>query len=322
MNIEIVRKNSAWKRFQEDLRKGLGHAYIVIGEDSELVSSFLYFASLACFCPTICCECATCQSIAEGSHPDVFWGDGGKMKVKEDVEPMLERVEVKPIQGDKKVFIIENADKLNVVCQNKLLKTFEEPPPHVTFLLGASGESGLLATIRSRGKKLLLDTLSSEDILTELTEDGTDYDTASLSAAYGMGNLTKARLFSQGGDYRDRFEQVFLMMMQLKKSSQIAQYAVGENFTKDNIGMTLDFMEILLSDAMKLLLGSTASTCTVGRENDLMRVSSGFTAAGLAMALEAIQKAREQLNFYVNVANVANGVLFGILEARYKWQKK
>ena len=137
-----------------------------------------------------------------------------------------------------------------------------------------------------------------------------------------MGNLDKARKFAEGGDYREQYEQVFVMLMQMKKSAQIAEYALGENFSKEKIALTLDFTEIILSDAMKTLLKTDARKFTVGRERDLVQVAAGFTAQGLAMAIEAVNTAREQLKFNVNAANVANGVLFGILEARYKWQKR
>ena len=322
MNFSLVEKNKAWRQFYRDVKEGLGHAYIFIGEDRELLSSFLHFATLACFCKNVCCECPTCVSVAEGSHPDVYRRNGEGMKVKEDIEPLLDLVEIKPVRADKKVFVIENADKLNAACQNKLLKTFEEPPSYVTMILGASSESGLLSTIRSRGKKLYPEPLPASDVADELIEDGVEKSTAYLAAAYSMGNLYKARKFAEEGDYREQYEQVFEMLMQMKKSSQIAEYALGPNFSKEKIGLTLDFMDVILSDAMKVTLETEAQRFTVGREYDLRKVASGFSAQGLAMSLEAINAAREQLNFNVNAANVANGVLFGILEARYKWQKK
>ena len=322
MNFSLVEKTIAWKQFFRDVQEGLGHAYIFISEDEEQLSSFMHFSTLACFCPTVCCECETCQSVADGSHPDVYRKNGDGMKVKDDMEPLLERVEMRPVRAERKVFVIENADKMNPSCQNKLLKTFEEPPPHVTMILGASSESGLLPTIRSRGKKLYPEPLSSRDIIGELTEDGFDEDTATVAAAYSMGNLMRARKFAEGGNYRDQYEQVFEMLMQLKKSGQIAEYVMGPNFAKDRIALTLDFMDVILSDAMKELLQTDARRFTVGRERDLRQVASGFSAQGIAMSLEAINVAREQLKFNVNAANVANGVLFAMLEARYKWQKK
>ena len=322
MNFTLVEKNRAWKQFFGDVQKGLGHAYIFVSEDQELLASFLHFAALACFCPDVCCECDTCVSVAEGSHPDVERRTGNGMKVKEDLEPLLERVEMRPVRGNRKVIIIEEADKMNASCQNKLLKTFEEPPPYITMILGASSENGLLSTIRSRGKKIYPETLSSSDIKEELMEDGIDEETATVASVYSMGNLYKARQFASGGDYREQYEQVFLMLMQMKKSAQIAEYALSDNFSKEKIALTLDFMDIILSDAMKYLTGTDAKKFTVGRERDLIQVAAGFSAQGLAMAIEAVNAAREQLKFNVGVANVANGVLFGILEARYKWQRK
>ena len=322
MNFSLVENTIAWKQFYRDVKEGLGHAYIFISEDGEQLASFLHFAALACFCPDVCCECETCQSVADGSHPDVYRKNGDGMKVKDDMEPLLDRVEMCPVKGSRKVFVIENADKMNPVCQNKLLKTFEEPPAYVTMILGASSESGLLSTIRSRGKKLYPQPLASSQIVGELTEDGFDGDTAAIAAAYSMGNLQKARQFAEGGNYRDQYEQVFEMLMTLKKSGQIAEYVVGPNFTKEKIALTLDFMDVILSDAMKELLQTDAQRFTVGRERDLRQVAAGFSAQGIAMSLEAINVAREQLKFNVNAANVASGVLFAILEARYKWQKK
>ena len=184
MNFDIVRRNAAWIRFEKDVRtQTVSHAYLVCGEDDDLRASFLTLACLRILCPTACGECDTCRTVLNGNHPEIIRLDGNdKIKV-EDLKAVTDELYIRPAIGDKKIFIIDNADLLSPQVQNKLLKTYEEPPAYLIIFLAAKHENSLLQTVRSRGKKLYLEDVPTALIAQELVDNGENEETAEIAAA-------------------------------------------------------------------------------------------------------------------------------------------
>lgn len=323
MNFDLVRKNVAYKRFACDVERGaVSHAYIVCGEDDELRDSFFLLAEMKLLCPKACGECAVCTQVLNREYVEVLKLDGRDKPTVKDVNELLEQVYVKCIIGDKKIAVIDNAELLSPAAQNKLLKTYEEPPENLVIFLGVSHESGLLATLRSRGKKLYLEDVSAADIAEELIQNGEDALTAETAAAFSMGNYSKAEKFCREEGFRDLYEKTFALMAEMKRSSSVPEYVYGGLFEKDVVKITLDFMEIILCDVMKKVTGSTAPLYTVNREYDLARAAEGYTAQSAAAAIIAVNEARKRLSANMNAYSVGGWLLMEILEAKYKWQKK
>ena len=110
--------------------------------------------------------------------------------------------------------------------------------------------------------------------------------------------------------------------MNLKKSSQIPEFAYKKEFGKDDISITLDFMEIILSDVMKEVTNSSAPKFVKSREFDVKTIAKGYSPDSVSVAITLINEARKKLTANINPSNVAVSLLFGILEAKYKWQKR
>lgn len=324
MNFEPVKRNSAYKKFVSDTRKGkLNHAYIFYSEDDALRETFLTLAVMNVHCKHGACgECETCRQIMEGVYPEHIKLDAkDKISVK-DIEGLIESVSIKCVVGDRKTVVIDNAELLTPQVQNKLLKTYEEPPDYLTIFLGAKHENGLLSTIKSRGKKLYLEDLSAADVAKELTENGVDEETAFTAAAFSMGNYSKAEKFCSDEKYRETYEKTFEMMLNLKKSNQVPDYVYGGLFEADTIKITLDFMEIILCDVLKIVTKSKLPLFTVDREYDVKKIAEGFTAESAAAAIEQLNTARAYLASNVNATATAGKTLLGILEEKYTWRKK
>ena len=101
-----------------------------------------------------CDSCKSCHAFNHGNHPDVIYFQplkNGKTYTIEDVrEQLLETVDLKPFQYEKKIYIIEKADTLNIQSQNALLKTLEEPPAYVIFILATTEVNKIPITVLSR----------------------------------------------------------------------------------------------------------------------------------------------------------------------------
>lgn len=100
-----------------------------------------------------CGKCHGCSMFNAGSHPDFFVLDEEPVKI-ESVRRMNDELYVKPLISDRKVFIVEHADKMNQESQNAFLKSFEEPPYYAVIILVSSSVHKLLPTIVSRGTKV------------------------------------------------------------------------------------------------------------------------------------------------------------------------
>lgn len=320
MIFDLLKNTPSYLMLKKDRdNKTLGHAYLVVSEDSLARKNFLTLAALTVICKNTCAECASCSRILNGIHVDVKTYDGAKMSVK-DINSLVDDTQTRSIEGGKKLYLVDNAEGLSAAAQNKLLKTYEEPGEDIVIFLAAANESSILTTIRSRAKILYIPPFPSKDIVNMLLQNGFDRDNAEVAAAYAQGSLERAERMSGEEGYKQAFVETLEVLSTLKNSKQLVDYIFLPVFSKENIDLTLDFLEIILSDILILVSGADIELKTAHRDYDLRQIQKDFTPAGAAMALLAISEGRKMLHFNINATSVAEKILFDILEARYKWQ--
>lgn len=140
------------------------HAMLLVGPQAlgrELVTIELAAALVCQEGGSVWCACPSCARVRGGVHPDVVLvqGTGASKKINiEQVRGIVEQAPGKPFEGRHRVWILDGVEsgKLGPEAANALLKTLEEPPPHVRFLLLAANPEGVLATIRSRCQTTML----------------------------------------------------------------------------------------------------------------------------------------------------------------------
>lgn len=130
-------------------------AVLLSGPDGSGKADFAQAIAAALLCtgpsPRPCSACASCHKVAHGTHPDLIVIDEGDSEIKvETARGIRDEAAILPNDGDRKVFIIRHADRMNANAQNALLKVLEEPPRYVFFVLVSSQPDVLLQTIRSR----------------------------------------------------------------------------------------------------------------------------------------------------------------------------
>ncbi|MGQ4877474.1 DNA polymerase III subunit gamma/tau [Billgrantia sp. LNSP4103-1] len=117
-----------------------------------------------------CGECDSCRAIDEGRFVDLIEVDAASRTKVEDTRELLDNVQYAPTQGRYKVYLIDEVHMLSTSSFNALLKTLEEPPPHVKFLLATTDPQKLPATVLSRCLQFTLKNMPPERIVTHLAK--------------------------------------------------------------------------------------------------------------------------------------------------------
>lgn len=137
----------------------LSHAYLITGPGREEFARRMAAALLCTGEKKPCGSCPHCRKTAAGIHPDVtcLRSEEGKAEITVDqVRRLRADAYIRPNEGERKLYLIEEAQRLNPSAQNALLKVLEEGPAYVVFLLTAEGAGQLLPTIRSRCGEIFL----------------------------------------------------------------------------------------------------------------------------------------------------------------------
>lgn len=143
--------------------------------------------------------CEECELIAEGNHPDVYELDAASRTGVDNVrEEIINSVNFAPVRGKYKIYIIDEVHMLTTAAFNALLKTLEEPPAHVIFVLCTTDPQKILETILSRCQRFDFHRIGNEDIERRLAyvceQEGFDYDDEALAivARHAKGGMRDA----------------------------------------------------------------------------------------------------------------------------------
>ncbi|MBF0328165.1 MAG: DNA polymerase III subunit gamma/tau [Nitrospirae bacterium] len=147
----------------------VAHAYIFSGPRGVGKTTSARILSKALNCtsgptPEPCGKCGSCIAVVEGSSIDVSEIDGASNTGVDNIRDLRERVRYAPSESKYKVYIIDEAHMLSTAAFNALLKTLEEPPPHVVFVLATTEPRKIPATVLSRCQHLPFRRISSQDI--------------------------------------------------------------------------------------------------------------------------------------------------------------
>ena len=316
MAFGLIKNTTAYKIFANDKISGTSsHATLIVCDDSFMLKKYLkiFAQTLMCDEEEPCFNCRTCRLIDAENYQDVVFYPTGKKLVVNDVSDLISKSYVKPLESDKKLFVINNMQDANPQSQNKLLKILEEPPENTFILLGTTSTYPLLSTILSRVKRLDIPHFTDEEIFNELTSDYPDTDRLKTAIKLSGGKVGEVISRYESGEGEDVEDLVLNIFNNMKTSRDVIKYS--SKITKDNIQ---DFIVI----TSKLISEVTAIKSNSKKANEKLKfIVENYSFGALVFALEKLREAEKALAFNGNTTAIADGILFGIVEGKNKWSK-
>ncbi|HVE99695.1 MAG TPA: DNA polymerase III subunit delta' [Mycobacteriales bacterium] len=226
--------------------EGMTHAWLFTGPPGSGRSIAARSFAAALQCPDRGCgHCSSCRQVVANSAPDVTVIRPDRVEImKADAEQIIGRMARAPQSSPWTVVVLEDADRLNEVAGNMLLKTLEEPPPHAVLMLCAPSVEDVLPTIRSRCRSVTLGLPGVDAITAVLTAEGIPTAEARWAANAAQGHIGRARALATDSAARAQRERALAIAGRLSSvgecleaSAELVAAAVDEanERTKDAV---------------------------------------------------------------------------------------
>lgn len=304
----------------------ISHAYILNGpkESGKMMLAEAFAMALQCEQGKSepCMQCKSCHQAIDHNQPDIIYVSHEKPNVisVDDIRSQLNNdIVIKPYSSRYKIYIVEDAEKMNPQAQNALLKTIEEPPFYGIILLLTTNADIFLQTIRSRCIILNLKSVKNETIRTYLMShyQVPDYQ-ADICTAFAQGNVGKAIQLASSDSFNELKTEVLSLMKRLDDISLYDMNAAVKQITayKLEIEDYFDLMTIWFRDVLYLKATNDTDRLIFRDEvYDLRRQAERRSYHAIEDILEALQQAKTRLNANVNFDLVIELLLMTIKES-------
>ena len=299
----------------------LGHCYLIVSTDQVVVDKLFDLIACDVYCNNgLCLHCEECEKVQSGNNVDIKHTIPivGKNILVKDVEEIIEDVYKVAYDGREKLYFIHNAERMNADSQNKLLKILEEPPKNVHFFLATSIEGAILNTVKSRSRKLYVDSFGVNDIIDALSTVYIQHgrDKISLVAACSGGSIERAEQLLDDQNFFEQYGEVVEMYSRVNKSSDVVRYSKSFLFAKEQIRETLNISDLIFR---RIMLNSGEDKGIFGEE--IHNLAKGFTPIAVANIVDQINDARKRIEANCAPNTIGENLLYTILEVKFKCRK-
>lgn len=301
------------------------HAYIISGEadSGKMMLAEAFAAGLLCKTDgdDSCEECDSCKKAINHNHPDIIYVSHEKpntISVDDIREQINDSIIIKPYESKYKIYIVDEAEKMNVQAQNALLKTIEEPPSYAIIILLTANAGAFLQTIRSRCVSLETKPVRRELIRDYLMREALvpDYQ-ADMAAAFSQGNVGKAKSLATLGDFNELKDTVVNLTRRIPemKAHDFYKEASEWKIEKEHVLEYLDLFQIWYRDVL-LYKATSVSTNLIFQDETLhiKKQAEHMTYHGIEEVIKAIDDARAKLNANVSFETTIQQLLQTIKE--------
>ena len=232
----------------------ISHSYLFLGTQGigkKMIAKEFAKMILCTSEDKYCGVCKSCIEFDTDNNPDfsIIEPDGNSIKI-DQIREFQKKVSEKPIISQRKVYIINDSDKMTEEAQNSLLKTLEEPPEFVTIILVGTNENAFLSTIKSRCMILHFEEISEEKILKYLEENYQIKINSQIMIKAFQGSIGKAIELK---DKQEQYEKIENLIYGLEKMDVVDLVNKAEflYLSKDDKTEILDYMEVILMNIAK-----------------------------------------------------------------------
>lgn len=292
-----------------------GHAYIFSGPEGigkkRTASAFASALMCSDFSNDSCGVCKECRLTFGNAHPDLKTVDysidkDGKVKASISVEAMREfknEVYLKPFSSSRKIYILDNCEKMTVEAQNALLKVLEEPPSYITIIMICNNLSKLLSTIVSRAVLVKFSFLSAENVEIFLERYYNDTDNKKIhsricggSIASVISNIENPESLSFRNEVLDAFEELCLSA----PSTSINKLLKLFSQNKDMKNEIISILSTVIFDCALYKTGNKAAIVNADKIEVIRSICRKVSIAGIHRAESVLSRLNKLILSNVN----------------------
>lgn len=293
----------------------ISHAYLIQGEklSGKMMVADIFARALQCEAAQgekPCNQCRSCRQALNRNHPDIMYVEHEKPNVI-SVDNIRQQINgdiaIKPYSGARKIYIMDEAEKMNVQAQNALLKTLEEPPEYAVILLLSTRAEAMLQTILSRCVVLNTRPVHEDMIKDYLMRrvQVPDYR-AAICASFARGNVGRAVELASNEEF-DRMKSSVISTMKNIADLEINQMAAEiKRITEEKFDID-DYLDLCFIWYRDVLLykacGVHGDKSHIIFKEDMMDIAGAakrYSYDGLERIIHAIDNARNRLKANVN----------------------
>lgn len=325
---DIIGQNHIKEHLKSTVSSGkVSHAYLITGEiaqGKEFIAN-IFAQALLCENPVNgvepCGNCHSCIQAITKNHPDIITVTHEKsntISVDDIRRQIVGDIVIKPYESKYKIYIMNQAEKMNVQAQNALLKTLEEPPEYAVILLLTTSKAAMLPTVLSRCVQLDMrpveDKVVRKYLMSELKIP--DYQ-ADICVAFARGNIGKAKSLAMSEEFENIKEEAIRVLKDIKTMEVSDMLTTVKNLQeyKMNTNDFLDIMMIWYRDVLMYKATRDADSIVFKDEGAQIRKCASESAyEGIEEILKAIETAKVRLKANVNFDTTMELLLLTIKE--------
>lgn len=311
--VDIVGQEQLKEHLENALTTNkVSHAYIINGERSAGKEFIAKTFAMALQCENRqgiepCQECHSCRQALSGNHPDIIFITHEKPNTisVDDIRSQINGdVAIKPYSSPRKIYIMNEGEKMTVQAQNALLKTLEEPPEYAVILILTTNANSLLPTILSRCVVLNMKPVRDEQIKRFLMEsmEVPSYK-AEICTAFARGNVGKARMLAKSEEF-DKVKDEAITLLKYIGEMEINEIVAAIkkiNEYKFDVNDYLDILSIWYRDVLMFKATHDANNLIFREEIQYIRkVADKSTYEGIEEIIDALEKSKQRLTANVN----------------------
>lgn len=321
---EVVGQKAVIKTLRNALSENkIAHAYLFCGPRGTGKTTMARLFAKALNCEEgighECDVCQNCIAVKTGSHPDVFEIDAASNSGVDSVRDLIDQVRYQPILGRYKVYIIDEVHNMSSSAFNALLKTLEEPPANVVFILATTEPQKVLPTILSRVQRFDFTKVSDEDIISKMSEI-----LEKENVTYEEGSLELIARLADGG-VRDALS--ILDQVVSYSGDNISIEDINTLFGLLNVKDKLDFVRKIGSKDLASVINTAKDMYSRGIDivklnDDLIKIFKDLLVFGMTKdeSLLTVLKPNEALQTLIKPKDIKRSLNI-LIDARREYRK-